>query len=198
MKLRKAYLEITEHEYAILFCFTIPESQLAPERVNGIKIWTGGKCAIFDKLITYALDWHVILLKLPKLCHHFFLNRIKQQTSNSIFHFIGACEHGTFPCGPIEDHRCVPQHLICSRSDACREDYRALCGLNYGSTDFIESIVNSSTDDINFCCKLFLQLQRRETVPDAAYLISYLQRYLGSPMTVFVCLERDCCVADWI
>lgn len=67
----------------------------------------------------------------------------------------GSCERGTFPCGPIDDRRCVPQHLICSRSDACREDYRALCGLNYGSTDFIESIVNSSTDDINFCCKCY-------------------------------------------
>lgn len=72
-----------------------------------------------------------------------------------VWYSSGSCERGTFPCGPIDDRRCVPQHLICSRSDECREDYRALCGLNYGSTDFIESIVNSSTDDISFCCKYY-------------------------------------------
>lgn len=108
---------------------------------------------------------------------HKLIGQILCNNKNIAFTFsvscsAGSCEHGTFPCGPIDDNRCVPQHLICSRSDACREDYRALCGLNYGSTDFIESIVNSSTDDINFCCKCSRsQLQCRDTALEFTVLI---------------------------
>lgn len=44
--------------------------------------------------------------------------------------------------------------------DACRKEYMALCGLNFGSTDFMESVVNLTTqvkpEDILYCGKRIL------------------------------------------
>lgn len=69
---------------------------------------------------------------------------------NVTLYFSGSCEHGTFPCGNGDNLECVPQHLICTRTDNCRNDYIPLCGLFYGSNDIIANIVmNTDTNSTN-------------------------------------------------
>lgn len=61
----------------------------------------------------------------------------------------GSCKHGTFPCGKGDNFRCLPQHMVCDRTDECREEYLVLCGLViFGHNDYIVAIANST--NINF------------------------------------------------
>lgn len=46
--------------------------------------------------------------------------------------------------------KCVPQHLICSRTDDCRDDYMSLCGLFYGYNDILKNLmITTDTNSTN-------------------------------------------------
>lgn len=101
-------------------------------------------CNIKDERILIALPSLFVLCRAeyPKQLKSIELRLI------NIFFFSGSCEHATFPCGTGNSFKCVPQHFICDRIDACREDYRAMCGLFYGHTDYIETMTNGTDIDV--------------------------------------------------